>query len=249
MNGVVLPAVSSPARFLRIDCGIATLELPRCAVDPETAQALCEAVDTVAFDPSVRVVVLQAPGGSGRADAGAAGLPPDWISAIGSLAVPVIGAVEGDAIGEGAEVMLACDMRIAAARARFAFPQVTEGRFPSGGATQRLPRAVGRMRALDLLLSGRRIGAREALRIGLVSRVVPDAQLAAVVRATAQAIARRGPIALRLAKEAVARGLDLSLEQGLRLEHDLYVLLQTTADRREGIAAFLARRAPRFRGE
>jgi enoyl-CoA hydratase len=156
--------------------------------------------------------------------------------------------VNGDAIAEGCELALACDLRLAAAAARFALPQLTEGRLPSHGGTQRLPRLIGRTRALELLLSGRRVGAREAEAIGLVNRVLPTRSFAAALRRAVTALAAKGPLALRLAKEAVSRAPDLTFEQGVRLEQDLYVLLQTTADRAEGVRAFLARRTPRFRG-
>ena len=106
-----------------------------------------------------------------------------------------------------------------------------------------------RMRAMELLLSGRRVGAREAAAIGLVCRVVPATAFELVVAQEVAALREKGPVALRLAKEAVQKGLDLTLDQGIRLEQDLYVLLQTTADRAEGIRAFLKKRRPRFRGD
>jgi enoyl-CoA hydratase/carnithine racemase len=149
-------------------------------------------------------------------------------------------------VAEGAELALAADIRIAAVRAWLAFPQIGESRLPRHGATQRLPRIVGRARAMDMLLTGRRIGAREAQRIGLVSLVTP--QLAAAARGLVAELAAKGPIALRLAKEAVLGSGDLTLDQGIRLEQDLYVLLQTTRDRAAGVRAFLAKRRPRFRG-
>jgi enoyl-CoA hydratase/carnithine racemase len=173
----------------------------------------------------------------------------DWIAAVGSLTVPVLAVIAGDAIAEGAELALACDLRIASRAARFAFPQMLTGRLPRHGATQRLPRLIGRMRALDLLLSGRPVEAREAERIGLVSRIVPAGKLATAVRQAVAELSAKGPIALRLAKEAVLKGADLTFEQGVRLEQDLYVLLQTTADRAEGINAFLSKRPPRFTGK
>jgi E-phenylitaconyl-CoA hydratase len=138
-------------------------------------------------------------------------------------------------------------LRLAARRCSFQFPQLAAGRLPGAGITQRLPRIVGRMRAFDLLLTGRRVGATEALRVGLVSEL-SGGDLAAAARRRAAELAGKGPIALRYAKEAVRAGMDLTLAQGIRLEQDLYVLLQTTADRVEGVRAFKARRAPRYRG-
>lgn len=231
--------------------GVAWLTLPRERVDQPAAQALCDAIETIAFDESVRLAVVQ---GSRRGfclgveDGGDWEARHDWVAAVGALTVPVVAAIAGDALAEGAELALACDLQIASAGARFAFPQVLEGRLPRHGATQRLPRAVGRMRALDLLLSGRRIGARAAARIGLVSHVVPAGRLTAAVRQAVDALCAKGPVALRLGKEAVRKGVDLTLDQGIRLEQDLYVLLQTTQDRGEGVRAFLEKRRPRFRG-
>jgi len=239
------------SQLLSVTDGVAWLTLPGAHIDEAGAQALCDAVERVVFDPSVRVAVVRSAGRTfclGVADGGAWETRHDWVAAIGALAVPVVAAIGGDASGEGAELALACDLRIASTRATFGFPQLAEGRFPRCGATQRLPRAIGRMRAVDLLVSGRRVGAREAERIGLVAQVVPAPRLDAAVRAIAAALAAKGPIALRLGKEAVLKGADLTLDQGIRLEQDLYVLLQTTADRAEGVRAFLAKRRPKFRG-
>jgi enoyl-CoA hydratase/carnithine racemase len=116
------------------------------------------------------------------------------------------------------------------------------------GGTQRLPRIVGRAKALELVLTTETISAEEALAIGLVSKIVPPESLAAEVDAVVQAVVTKGPLSLRYVKEAVNKGLDLTLEQGLRLEADLYFLLHTTADRTEGIRAFLEKRPPRFQG-
>ena len=121
-------------------------------------------------------------------------------------------------------------------------PQVTAGRLPAHGGTQRLPRLVGRMRALDLLLTCRAVDATEAEAIGLVSRVAPPGRFARALDIVVAELQSKGPIALRYAKEAVLKGSDLTLDQGVRLEEDLYVLLQTTHDRQEGIAAFLEKR-------
>jgi enoyl-CoA hydratase/carnithine racemase len=246
---------STPVRratILRITDRVAWVTLPGDRIDVTTAQAVCDAVEEIGFDESVRVAVVRGTGRSfcrGVVDGGDWETRHDWIAAVGSLAVPVLAAIAGDAIAEGAELALACDLRIASRAARFAFPQMIAGRLPRHGATQRLPRLVGRMRALDLLLSGRPIGAREAEQIGLVSRVASAGKLDTAVRQAVAELSAKGPIALRLAKEAVLKGADLTFEQGVRLEQDLYVLLQTTADRAEGISAFLRRRQPRFKGK
>ncbi|MEO8605189.1 MAG: enoyl-CoA hydratase-related protein [bacterium] len=227
--------------------GIATLALPEPRVDLALAQALVEAAETIAHDETIRVALLHGPPGLFcLGSEHAAPEWPDWVAALGALAVPVIAAVGGAAVAEGAELSLAADIRIVAPRAWFAFPHLTSGSLPRHGATQRLPRLVGRTRALELLLSGRRIGAREAQRIGLATLIAAPPLIAA--RALAAELCTKGPIALRLAKEAVGRSLDLTLEQGVRLEQDLYVLLQTTADRATGVRAFVAKRQPKFKG-
>jgi enoyl-CoA hydratase/carnithine racemase len=242
---------TSRSQVLAVVDGVAWLTLPREHIDQAAAQALCDAVEQIGFDESVRVAVVQ---GGRRAfcrGVGARGeweTRQDWVAAVGALTVPVVAALGGDAIAEGAELALACDLRIAGHSAGLAFPQVLRGQLPCHGATQRLPRLIGRQRALDLLLSGRRVGAREAERIGLVSQVVAAGRLGLAVRHLVGALSAKAPVALRLAKEAVLKGADLTFDQGVRLEQDLYVLLQTTADRAEGIRAFLTKRSPKFRG-
>ncbi len=173
----------------------------------------------------------------------------DIATAIAAIDQPVIAAINGDALGQGLELALSCDVRLASQRARFGLPQVASGLLPTGGGTQRLPRLIGRGKALELILTAETISAEEALEIGLVSQVVPQEKLAAEVEALAQNMASKAPIALRYIKEAVNKGLDLTLEQGLRLEADLYFLLHTTADRTEAIKAFLGKRPPQFKGQ
>ena len=170
-------------------------------------------------------------------------------TAIASIQKPVIAAINGDALGQGLELALSCDIRLSSDKAKFGFPEVAQGLIPFDGGTQRLPRIVGRGKALELVLSAEIITAEEALRIGLVSKAVRGANLAAETEALAKTIAAKAPIALRFIKEAVNKGLDLTLEQGLRLEADLYFLIHTTADRTEGINAFLKKRPPKFKGQ
>ena len=170
-------------------------------------------------------------------------------TAIAGIDRPVIAAINGDALGQGLELALSCDIRLASDKANFGFPQVAQGLIPFDGGTQRLPRIVGRGKALELILTAETITAQEAVEIGLVSKVVGGANLAAEAEALARTIAGKGPIALRYIKEAVNKGLDLTLEQGLHLEADLYFLLHTTADRTEGITAFIKKRPPKFKGK
>jgi enoyl-CoA hydratase/carnithine racemase len=166
--------------------------------------------------------------------------------AVAAIPQPVIAAVSGAVESAGFELALACDIRLAGESARFAMPETELGMVPRGGGTQRLPRAIGRSHALRLLLTGEAIDAVEALRIGLVSSVVSDAALTVAAATVARTIASRGPIATRLAKEAVQRGSELPLAQGLQTELDLTVILQTTEDRAEGVQAFVEKRPPEF---
>ena len=170
-------------------------------------------------------------------------------ASLAGIDCPVIASVNGDALGIGLEMALSCDIRIASDRARFSLPQLAEAHLPADGGTQRLPRIVGPGKALELLLTANTFTAAEALEIGLVSKVVPADALAVETQKLAETVASRGPLALRYLKEAVNKGMDATLEQGLRLEADLYFLLHTTADRTEGINAFREKRPPRFKGK
>jgi enoyl-CoA hydratase/carnithine racemase len=230
------------------------LERPQAGnrITLDLAQALCDAAADVELDDSVAVVVLTATGPDfclGVEEHGDWERRFDWVSAIGALTRPVIAAVQGDAIAEGCELALACDVRLVSERARFALPQLSMGRLPAHGGTQRLPRIVGRMRALDVLFTGRTIDAAEATTMGLASRVATAKDFDRALEALVSELKTKGHIALRFAKEAVLKGSDLSLEQGMRLEEDLYVLLQTTRDRHEGVRAFLEKRKPVFHGK
>ena len=161
---------------------------------------------------------------------------------------PILAAIRGYALGGGLELALACDIRIAGDDAQLGLTEVNLAIIPGGGGTQRLPRLVGRGKALELILTGARIDAAEALRIGLVERVVPAAETLTATQTLARTLAGRAPVALRYAKEAVVKGLGMSLPDGLRLEHDLSTLLRTTEDRLEGARAFLEKRPPKWKG-
>jgi enoyl-CoA hydratase/carnithine racemase len=161
---------------------------------------------------------------------------------------PIIAAINGHCLAGGLEIALACDLRIAAENATFGLPEVTRGIIPGAGGTQRLPRLIGPARALDLILTGRRIDAAEAERIGLVGRVVPLLELRERALEIALQIAENAPLAVAAAKAAVWRGLDLPLEEGLRLEQLLAEPVRQSEDAREGPRAFLEKRKPRFKG-
>ena len=179
----------------------------------------------------------------------------DWLrnhraaSALGEVELPLIAAINGDAIDHGLELALACDLRIAARGAQLGFTDLSRGIVPWDGGTQRLPRIVGRALALELLFTSRLLDADEAYRAGLVSLVVEPERLMATAQELALKVASGAPIATRYAKEAVVKGMDGTLEQGLRLEADLNLILQSTADRAEGLRAFLDKRRPEYSGE
>lgn len=161
---------------------------------------------------------------------------------------PIIAAVNGFALGGGCEIAMACHVRIAAETARFGQPEVKLGISPGYGGSQRLPRLVGQGRALELILTGEMIDAREAYRIGLVNAVVAPADLLRAAREMLLKMLANGPVALALSIEAVVRGVELPLEEALLLEADQFGLLAATDDMREGMSAFLEKRPPRFSG-
>jgi enoyl-CoA hydratase len=167
---------------------------------------------------------------------------------IEDLGKPVIAAVNGFALGGGCETAMACTMRIAVESAKFGQPEVKLGLVPGGGGTQRLPRLVGKGRALQLILSGEMIDAREAYRIGLVNEIVAAADLIPRAEAILKKIASNAPIAVKLALEAANKGMDTSQGEGLLLEASYFGLCAATEDKKEGTTAFLEKRAPQFRG-
>jgi enoyl-CoA hydratase len=219
---------------------------------------LCE---NLTFAPDIRVVVLTG------ADKNSFSIEPDispsdsekgedqepgfWslTEPIAKLDLPVIAAINGDAMGQGLELALACDIRIASEAARFALTHIKSGLIPGDGGTQRLSRLVGKGKGSEMILTGEMIDAREALRIGLVNKIVPSEKLEATALHMAREMASKGPVAVRYAKEAINKGIDMTLEQGLRLEADLYLLLHTTQDRAEGIQTFRKKGVPRFEGK
>ena len=226
---------------------------------PAMAQELAAVCEAVEDDDEVEILLLTGQGG-----AFCTGLecsPPvtahgirqqfgslTCVERLGALTKPTIAVLNGDAIGVGLELALACDLRLAKSGAQFGLSQLSEGLIPFCGGTQRLPRIIGQARALELILTGTRLDADQAQQIGLVTETIEPERFAARVDEVLAGLLDKGPIALRLGKEAVLKAMDLSLAQGTRLEEDLYVLLQTTQDRAEGVAAFLAKRKPVFTG-
>jgi len=162
---------------------------------------------------------------------------------------PLIAAVNGMALGGGLELVLACDLRVAAEKARLGLPEVTLGLLPGWGGTQRLPRMVPWCKACEMLLMSKLIDAQEAYRIGLVNAVVPQEEVVPTAVKWAQTICKAGPLAVRAAKEAMVRGSSMPLEDGLRLECSLNTYLATTDDFDEGVGAFIEKRKPVYKGK
>ncbi len=234
------------------------------AVDLQMATELREACQEVQDDDQVRVAVLQAKGGVFCRGSSLSVPSPDGAtvddlrqalqshrvaSALASITKPVIAALQGDALDQGLEMALACDVRIAAVGIRLGFPGAPQGLLPWDGGSQRLLRVAGISRAMDLLLTGRLIDTDEAHAVGLVNMIVNPQDLGDRADQMALTIARSAPVAARYAKETVRRGLDMPLQEGMRMEADQYLLLFTTADRTEGISSFLERRQATYRGE
>jgi enoyl-CoA hydratase len=237
-----------------------TLNRPRAGntISLKLANELVDACRAINEDDEVRAVTLT---GAGEAfclgfdlaelrtaakDTNPASLSA---SAIAGINCPVVAAINGDALGAGLELALSCDIRICSDNAHFGFPETSYGLIPGGGGTQRLPRIVGKGKAIEMVLTAEPISAAEAYRIGLVSRVIPAQKLHEEAEEIARKLIARAPIAVRYAKEAVNKGMDMTLAQGLRLEADLSFLLQTTRDRAEGIKAFIEKRKATFEGE
>jgi enoyl-CoA hydratase len=246
---------------------IATITLNRPdklnALNRDTIEELGEAVRVTREDSAVGGLIITGSGGKAFvAGADIAELaemgPVDGIdvSRLGQRVFreielsrkPVIAAVNGFALGGGCELAMACHLRIASEKARFGLPEVKLGIIPGYGGTLRLPRLVGKGRALELMLTGEMIGADEALRIGLVNRVVSADALADECRNLLTLILNNGPVALGLAIECTTRGMEMSVDDGLALESNLFGLLAATDDMREGMTAFLEKRKAEFQG-
>lgn len=234
------------------------------ALNDQVVEELADAAERVATESAIRGAILTGSGtkafvagadiadlakqgpfdGKARAQRGQA-----MLRRFETCGKPVIAAVNGYALGGGCELAMACHLRIASDTAKFGQPEVKLGIAPGYGGTQRLPRLVGKGNALHLILTGDMIDAREAHRIGLVNQVVPGTELMAAAEKTLRGILAMGPLAVRLALEAVDQGLEMTLEEGLLLEANHFGLLAATDDMREGLTAFLEKRPPRFRGK
>lgn len=227
------------------------------ALNMETRMEFLNAIEQIRDDDDVRVVVIT---GAGRAFVAGSDIKelkdttmlqarkiPRLGEVVASLEKPVIAQVNGFALGGGCEIAIACDIIIASEEAKFGQPEVNLGVIPGGGGTQRLPSVVGPQKAKELIFTGDLIDAKEAERIGLVNKVVPANQLEATVKEIAEKISSKSPVAIRLAKAAINRGMQTNLETGLAYEKELYGLSQTTEDKAEGIAAFLGKRKPTFK--
>jgi enoyl-CoA hydratase/carnithine racemase len=174
---------------------------------------------------------------------------PGPAEALAGINRPTIATLDGDALGAGLEAALACDIRLAPEEANLGLPQIGEGWIPSQGGTQRLTRLVGKGPAMEMILTGETVSSVRALEIGLVNKVVKKSEMDSEVESLAALLSTKAPLAMRYCKEAVNKGLDMSLEQGLRLEADLYFLLHTTSDRSEGVKSFLEKRKPNYQGK
>src|SRR6476646_8902565 len=233
------------------------------ALNTPTLKELRTAFEDARDDATVRGVILSGAGNKAfvaGADIGelaqASGFEAEQSSRFGqevlnlveNLGKPVIAAVNGFALGGGCETAMACTVRLAVDTAKFGQPEVTLGLVPGGGGTQRLPRLVGKGRALQLILSGEMISAQEAYRIGLVNEIVPAADLITRAESILKKVASNAPIAVKLALEAANKGLETSQGEGLLLEASYFGLCAATEDKKEGTTAFLEKRTPQFQG-
>ena len=233
----------------------------RNALNMEVRKLLAKHLTDMADDPSIRCIVL-----TGNDKAFAAGADIKEMAGAGTIEMlsrgthklwrtiyscpkPVIAAVNGFALGGGCELAMTCDIIIAGEGARFGQPEVKIGIIPGGGGTQRLPRAVGKYKAMRYLLTGDLISAKEASDMGLVSEIVVDADVEKRAIAMAQQIAELSPLAVEQIKECVLRGMDAALDSGLALETKAIQMLFSSQDQKEGMAAFIEKRKPKFQGK
>jgi enoyl-CoA hydratase len=242
--------------------GVVTLDRPkqRNALSSALMAEVVDALEAHDRDPEVRAIVL-----TGGPDVFAAGADLKEFAAstavelmggdrvalwdrLRGIATPLIAAVSGYALGGGCELAMQCDMIVASETARFGQPEINVGIMPGAGGTQRLTKTIGKYRAMEMVLTGALLDAREAERRGLVNRVVAPEDVVAEAVALGKAIAEKPPISVRLAKKAVLKALDVGLSDGVDYERQLFYFLFGTEDAREGIGAFVEKRPPVYRG-
>ncbi len=242
--------------------GIIRINRPKVlnALSFNVLREIVEALETFDEDDRIRVNIL-----TGNDDTFSAGAdikelsettPVDLIlrnqfalwDRLKKIAKPIVGAVSGYALGGGCELAMSCDMIVASETALFGQPEINIGIMPGAGGTQRLTRAIGKARAMELILTGQPITAREAEKHGLVNRVVPVEAYLGEAKKLALQIAQKGPVAVRMAKEAVLKAFDTPLEEGLQFERRNFYLLFSTEDMQEGMKAFIEKRPPHFKG-
>jgi len=235
----------------------------RNALNIQTRAEGAAILDELRADDSVRVVIITGAGDKAFiagadiaefADRTAISqreimLERGLFNAVDTFPKPIIAMVNGYCLGGGCEVALACDIRVASETASFGQPEINLGIIPGGGGTQRLPRLVGEGNAMEMILTGEIIDAQTAFNLGLVNHVVPADQLEIKTMEIANRIAEKSPIALRLAKEAIKLAARSNLDEGLRREVDLFALCFSSADKEEGVKAFLEKRKPEFKGK
>lgn len=245
--------------------GVLKINRPKSlnALNPATVKELASCLEAVRHDSSIRCLIVTGEGDRAfvaGADISAmvtmtateghafSELGLGVLRKLETLPIPVIAAVNGFALGGGTELALACDLIIAADKAKFGQPEINLGIIPGFGGTQRLARRIGLPRARELIYSGDMIDAETALRYGLVNKVVPLADLMNEATALAQKLAAKPPIAIRQAKAAVNAGIDMDLDNGCRFENEAFALTFATEDKKEGMEAFLAKREAKFTG-
>lgn len=249
-----------------VEEGIAVVTInhpPVNALDQKTVAELGQVIDELEKKPEARIIILTGAGekafiaggditvfpGLNRVTAEQFALSiQSTLSKMEESRKAVICAINGLALGGGCEVAMACDIRIASEKAKLSQPEVNLGVMPGAGGTQRLPRLVGKGKAMELVFTTDMISAEEAKAIGLVNRVVPAESLLEEARKMAKKILTKGPVAIAMAKRAIHEGLEMTLKEGLKLEAKLFGELFETSDMREGVKAFLEKRTPHFEG-
>ncbi len=236
---------------------------PVNALDRQTLEELGQAADAIQGDAAVKAVIVTGAGslafvagadikevsqlGSAEAAKAMAALGQAVFLKVQRLSKPVIAAINGVCLGGGLELAMACHLRISGDRARFGQPEINLGIIPGWGGTQRLPRLIGRAKAIEWILTGDMVTAQEALRLGLVNQIVPQDQVLKAAKDLARKLASKSAVALTQALRAIERGLDLPLDEGLAREAEAFGAVAASEDSREGVKAFLEKRQPQFK--